>query len=61
MSRCKHNDCFTCPYSDCVASTRGIHSIPRPKTYDGQKGKYNPKQAPSIHFTHKGLRENKYD
>ena len=21
MMRCKHNDCFTCPYTDCISDT----------------------------------------
>jgi len=21
MSRCTHNDCFTCPYKDCISET----------------------------------------
>lgn len=57
MAKCKHEDCFTCPYKDCIATERGIHSISKPKLYDGKKGKYTIKQAPAIRFQSKGLKE----
>lgn len=57
MAKCKHGDCFTCPYKDCIATERGIHSISKPKFYDGKKGEYTIKQAPAIRFQSKGLKE----
>ena len=57
MARCKHNDCFTCPYPDCIAGTSDMRSIPKPKQYDGKKGKCTAKQARLVKFQHKGLKE----
>lgn len=25
--RCEHDDCFTCPYPDCIASERRIREL----------------------------------
>lgn len=25
--RCEHDDCFTCPYPDCIASARRIREL----------------------------------
>lgn len=30
MSNCHHNDCFTCPYKDCISDS-GPKSQPKPR------------------------------
>lgn len=45
QNRCKHDDCFTCPYPDCIAGVSHLKGKMTPKEYDGKKGGYTPKQG----------------
>lgn len=55
QSRCKHDDCFTCPYPDCIAGSAHLKGEELPREYDGKKGGYTPKQGYQQPYSHKGL------
>lgn len=57
QSRCKHDDCFTCPYPDCIAGVTHLKGEELPREYDRKKGGYTPKQGYRQPYCYMGLRE----
>lgn len=57
QSRCKHDDCFICPYPDCIAGSAHLKDEELPREYDGKKGGYTPKQGYRQPYCCMGLRE----